>query len=66
MDQVVGQAPQYISRAGDVVNVSQAAAARQLSVIVPQLLLAIVFYPVVARLVALLDRLRLLRVRRLG
>lgn len=37
-----------------------------LPIIVPQLLLTVVFYPVVARLVALLDRLRLLRVRRLG
>jgi len=35
MDQMVGQAPQHISRAGDVVNASQGAAARQLSVIVP-------------------------------
>jgi rod shape-determining protein MreD len=32
----------------------------------PQFLLAIVAYPVVARIVSLLDRLRLLRVRRLG
>jgi rod shape-determining protein MreD len=32
----------------------------------PQLLLAIVAYPVIARIVSLLDRLRLLRVRRLG
>lgn len=32
---MVGQAPQHISRAGDVVNASQGAAARQLSVIVP-------------------------------
>jgi rod shape-determining protein MreD len=38
----------------------------QLAVIVPQLLLAIVLYPVIARLVAQLDRLRLMRVRRLG
>lgn len=35
MDQLVGQVPQHISRAGDVVNASQGAAARQLSVIVP-------------------------------
>lgn len=38
----------------------------QLSVIVPQVLVAIVLYPVVARLVAQLDRLRLMRVRRIG
>ena len=38
----------------------------QLRVILPQLLLAIVLFPVVARLVAHLDRLRLMRVRRLG
>jgi rod shape-determining protein MreD len=38
----------------------------QLTVIVPQLLLSIVLYPFVAHLVALLDRLRLMRVRRLG
>ena len=38
----------------------------QLSVIVPQLLVTIVLYPIVARLVALLDRARLTRVRRLG
>ena len=38
----------------------------QLRVIVPQLLLSIVLFPVVARLVAHLDRLRLMRVRRLG
>jgi len=33
---------------------------------VPQLVLSIVLYPVVARLVAQLDRLRLMRVRRIG
>ena len=38
----------------------------QLTVIVPQLVLSIVLFPVVARLVAQLDRLRLKRVRRLG
>jgi len=38
----------------------------QLGVIVPQLVLAVVLFPVVARLVAHLDRLRLMRVRRLG
>jgi len=35
MDQMVGQAPQYISRADKLANASQAAGARQLSVIVP-------------------------------
>lgn len=38
----------------------------QLAVIVPQLLLSIVLFPVIARLVAQLDRLRLMRIRRLG
>ena len=38
----------------------------QLRVILPQLVLSIVLFPVVARLVAHLDRLRLMRVRRLG
>ena len=38
----------------------------QLTVIVPQLLLSIVLYPLVAYLVAQLDRLRLMRVHRLG
>jgi len=38
----------------------------QLTVILPQLVLSIVLFPVVARLVAQLDRLRLMRVRRLG
>jgi len=38
----------------------------QLRVILPQLVLSIVLFPVVARLVARLDRLRLMRVRRLG
>ena len=37
----------------------------QLTVIVPQLLLSIVLLPLIARLVAVLDRLRLTRVRRL-
>ncbi len=40
--------------------------AEQALVIVPQLLLAIVLYPLVARLVAQLDRWRLTRVRRIG
>lgn len=35
MDQMVGQAPQHISRAEKLANASQAAGARQLSVIVP-------------------------------
>ncbi|HYC81077.1 MAG TPA: rod shape-determining protein MreD [Croceibacterium sp.] len=38
----------------------------QLTVIGPQLLLSIVLVPLVARMVALLDRLRLMRVRYLG
>ena len=38
----------------------------QLSVIAPQLVLSVVTYPVVARLVALFDRLRLTRVRRIA
>lgn len=38
----------------------------ELSMIVPQLVLTILLYPIVARLVALLDRARLTRVRRLG
>jgi rod shape-determining protein MreD len=38
----------------------------QLTVIGPQLLLSVVLYPFVAHLVALLDRLRLMRMRRVG
>lgn len=38
----------------------------QLRVILPQLVLSIVLFPVLARLVAHLDRLRLMRIRRLG
>jgi len=38
----------------------------QLRVILPQLLLSAVLFPIVSRMVALLDRLRLMRVRRLG
>lgn len=38
----------------------------QLGVILPQLVLSIVLFPVIARLVAHLDRLRLKRVKRLG
>jgi rod shape-determining protein MreD len=38
----------------------------QLTVLAPQLLLSIVLFPIVARIVALLDRARLSRVRRLG
>ena len=37
----------------------------QLRVIVPQLLLSIVLFPIIVRMVALLDRLRLMRIRRL-
>jgi rod shape-determining protein MreD len=40
--------------------------AADLAMIAPQLLLSIVLYPMVARLVSLLDRARLTRVRRLG
>ncbi|MBT2133778.1 rod shape-determining protein MreD [Croceibacterium sp. LX-88] len=38
----------------------------QLTVIAPQLLISIMLFPIVARLVALLDRLRLMRVRRIA
>ncbi|BBC73158.1 rod shape-determining protein MreD [Altererythrobacter sp. B11] len=38
----------------------------QLTVILPQLLLSVVLFPIVARMVSLLDRVRLMRVRRLG
>lgn len=38
----------------------------QMTVILPQLLLSIVLFPIVSRMVALLDRLRLMRVRRVG
>ena len=38
----------------------------QLTVILPQVLLSIVLFPIVARIVAMLDRLRLMRVRRIG
>lgn len=38
----------------------------QLTVIVPQLLLTVVLYPLIARIVAMLDRLRLRRVLRIG
>ena len=38
----------------------------QLSVLAPQILLSILIFPIIARLVAALDRLRLLRVRRVG
>ncbi len=37
----------------------------QLTVILPQLLISVVLFPIVARIVALLDRVRLMRVRRL-
>ena len=38
----------------------------QLTVILPQLLLSVVLFPIVARVVSMLDRLRLMRVRRIG
>ena len=38
----------------------------QLGALVPQFLLSMIAYPILARMVSLLDRLRLLRVRRLG
>lgn len=39
---------------------------RQLGALLPQFLLSMIAYPILARMVFLLDRLRLLRVRRLG
>ena len=39
--------------------------ATSVTVILPQLLIAVVLFPIVARMVALLDRVRLMRVRRL-
>lgn len=38
----------------------------QLGALLPQFLLSVIAYPILARMVSLLDRLRLLRVRRLG
>ena len=38
----------------------------QMAVIVPQMAISILLYPLVARLVAKLDRLRLMRIRRIG
>lgn len=38
----------------------------QLTVIVPQLLLSIVLFPIIARMVSFFDRLRLMRVRRIS
>jgi len=38
----------------------------ELTMLAPQLLLSVILFPIIARLVALLDRLRLLRVRRIG
>lgn len=38
----------------------------QLVALIPQFLLSLIAYPILARMVSLLDRLRLLRVRRLG
>jgi rod shape-determining protein MreD len=37
----------------------------QLGVIAPQILLSVVLFPIIARIVAMLDRLRLMRVRRI-
>ncbi len=37
----------------------------QLSVIAPQVLLSVMLFPIIARIVAMLDRLRLMRVRRI-
>jgi rod shape-determining protein MreD len=37
-----------------------------LTALVPQLLLSVLAFPIIARMVSLLDRLRLLRIRRLG
>jgi rod shape-determining protein MreD len=38
----------------------------QLTVMVPQLLLSLVLFPIIARMVSVLDRLRLMRVRRIS
>jgi rod shape-determining protein MreD len=38
----------------------------ELRVVVPQVVLSIVAFPILARLVAQFDRLRLMRVRRIG
>jgi rod shape-determining protein MreD len=38
----------------------------QFGIIVPQLLLSLVLFPIIARMVSVLDRLRLMRVRRIG
>lgn len=38
----------------------------QLATVVPQLLLSIMLFPIIARMIALLDRLRLMRIRRLA
>ncbi|GAA5058443.1 hypothetical protein GCM10023208_24950 [Erythrobacter westpacificensis] len=39
---------------------------RQLALLVPQLLLSVIAFPIIAKMVSLLDRLRLTRVRRIG
>ena len=39
---------------------------RQLALLVPQLLLSVIAFPIVAKMASLLDRLRLTRVRRIG
>jgi len=41
-------------------------AAAQLGLLLPQFLLSLVGFPIIARMIAVLDRLRLLRIRRLG
>lgn len=38
----------------------------QIGMIMPQLLLSILIFPIISRMVALLDRLRLMRIRRIG
>ena len=39
---------------------------QQLGMLVPQFLLSVISFPIISRMVALLDRLRLLRIRRVG
>ncbi|WP_240624766.1 rod shape-determining protein MreD [Aurantiacibacter odishensis] len=39
---------------------------RQLALLMPQLLLSVIAFPIVAKMVSLLDRVRLTRVRRIG
>jgi rod shape-determining protein MreD len=54
----------YLALALAIANLAGGAA--PLSAIVPQMLLAVILHPLVTRLVAALDRLRLLPVRRIG